>query len=157
VSVATTSFSDALTRLGLLSGRLPRFITDVGGSGDVLEVVADARSVTNLPAPVRLATRLAPKTTARLRVEQFVDGVATVSVDASAGGLPAHKLLGLAAGRVDGMLAARRLPAGSVRVLPDARIALDVQRLLDAREPGARVQGFAFRDGGVVIDEAPAA
>lgn len=155
--MVTTSLSDALTRLGLLSGRLPRFITDVSGSGDVLEVVADARSVTNLPAPVRLATRLAPKTTARLRVEQLVDGVATVSVDASAGGLPAHKLLGLAAGRVDGMLAARRLPAGSVRVLPDARIALDVQKLLDAREPGTRVQGFAFRDGSVVIDEAPAA
>jgi len=155
--VVTTSLTDALTRLGLVPGRLPRFVSDVAGSGDVLEVVADARTVKNLPAPVRLATRLTPKVTARLRVEDFTDGVATVSVDASAGGLPAHKLLGLAGGRIDSALAARRLPAGSVRVLPDARVALDVQKLLDAREPGTRVQGFAFRDGSVVIDEAPAA
>lgn len=145
------TLAETLTTLGLLSG-LPRFVTSVGGAGDVLQVTADPRQVTGLPAALRMATRLAPAVSARLQVDGFADGVATIAVDASAGGLPAHKLLGLATGRVESVVARRRLPAGSVQVLPDARVALDVQRLLAARRPGTTVTGMTFKDGRVLLD-----
>lgn len=149
------SLSETLNALGLLGGTtLPRFVTGVGGTGADLEVVADARRVRNLPGPLRLATRLVPAVRTRLRVESFDGGVALLSVDAAAGGLPAHKLLGLAAHRIEAVLAAKGLPAGSVQLRQDARIALDVQRLLDARYPGTVVTGMAFADGRVVVDTA---
>jgi hypothetical protein len=148
-----TPLATALAHLGLLrSDALPSFITSVTGSGDVLDVVADPRQVKHLPGPLKLATRLAPTVRAALRVVDVSDGVATISVDASAGGLPAHKLLGLASNKIESAVAAKGLPADSVRVLPDARIALDVERLLQARNPRARVTGFTFKDGLVVID-----
>lgn len=146
------TFAETLHLLGLMDRELPSFVTSVSGRGDALEVVADPRQVKRLPAPLRLATRLAPTVRATLRVVDVQDGVATISVDASAGGLPAHKLLGLAASRIESVVAAKGLPAGSVRVLPDARVALDVQGLLQARTPGARVSGMAFKDGVVVLD-----
>lgn len=149
------SLAETLNELGLLGGRtLPRFVTSVGGAGDQLEVVADARAVKNLPGPLKLATRLVPAVRSRLRVESFDGGVAVLTVDASAGGLPAHKLLGLAKHRIESVLAAKGLPAGSVQLRPDARIALDVQRLLAARHPGTVVQGMAFADGRVALDTA---
>lgn len=149
------SLAETLNELGLLGGRtLPRFVTSVGGAGDQLEVVADARAVKNLPGPLKLATRLVPAVRSRLRVENFDGGVAVLTVDASAGGLPAHKLLGLAKHRIESVLAAKGLPAGSVQLRPDARIALDVQRLLAARHPGTVVQGMAFADGRVSLDTA---
>ena len=149
------SLAETLNELGLLGGRtLPRFVTSVGGAGDELEVVADARAVKNLPGPLKLATRLVPAVRSRLRVEGFDGGVALLSVDASAGGLPAHKLLGLAKNRIESVLAAKGLPAGSVQIRPDARIALDVQRLLAARYPGTVVQGMTFADGRVAVDTA---
>ncbi|MFD6177424.1 MULTISPECIES: hypothetical protein [unclassified Isoptericola] len=149
------SLAETLNELGLLGGRtLPRFVTSVGGAGDQLEVVADARAVKNLPGPLKLATRLVPAVRSRLRVESFDGGVAVLTVDASAGGLPAHKLLGLAANRIESVLAAKGLPAGSVQLRSDARIALDVQRLLAARYPGTVVQGMTFADGRVAVDTA---
>lgn len=149
------SLAETLNELGLLGGRtLPRFVTSVGGAGDELEVVADARAVKNLPGPLKLATRLVPAVRSRLRVEGFDGGVAVLSVDASAGGLPAHKLLGLAKNRIESVLSAKGLPAGSVQIRPDARIALDVQRLLAARYPGTVVEGMAFSNGLVAVDTA---
>lgn len=149
------TLAQALHELGLLGGRtLPRFVTSVAGSGDRLDVVADARAVKNLPGPLRLATRLVPAVTSTLRVESYADGVAVLAVDASAGGLPAHKLLGLASSRIESVLSAKGLPAGSVEIRPDARIALDVQRLLAARRPGAVVRGMSFADGQVLLDTA---
>ncbi|NNU27575.1 hypothetical protein HLI28_08470 [Isoptericola sp. JC619] len=133
---------------------MPRFVTDVGGRGDVLEVVADARAVNNLPGPLKMATRLVPAVRTRLRVEEFDGGVAVLSVDASAGGLPAHKLLGLAKSRIESVLAAKGLPPGSVEIRPDARIALDVQRLVAHRYPGTTVTNMTFADGQVAVDTA---
>ncbi|PRZ08084.1 hypothetical protein BCE75_1039 [Isoptericola sp. CG 20/1183] len=149
------TLADTLNTLGLLGGStLPRFVTDVGGQGDVLEVVADARSVKGLPGPLKLATKLVPAVRSKLRVEQFDGGVAVLSVDASAGGLPAHKMLGLAKNRIESVLESKGLPAGSVEIRPDARIALDVQRLLAARHPGTVVTGMTFTDGQVALDTA---
>ncbi|WP_435736953.1 hypothetical protein V5D56_19665 [Cellulosimicrobium sp. PMB13] len=146
------TLAETLHALGLLGKKLPSFITSVSGRGDELDLVVDPRQVKRLPAPLKLATRVAPTARARLRVERFADGVATIAVDASAGGLPAHKLLGLAASRIESVVAAKGLPAGSVRVLPDARIALDVQRLVQRTDPGVRITDVAFKDGIVVID-----
>ncbi|MDO8143960.1 MULTISPECIES: hypothetical protein [Isoptericola] len=149
------TLADTLHTLGLLGGTtLPRFVTDVGGRGDVLEVVADARAVNNLPGPLKMATRLVPAVRTRLRVEEFDGGVAVLSVDASAGGLPAHKLLGLAKSRIESVLAAKGLPPGSVEIRPDARIALDVQRLVAHRYPGTTVTNMTFADGQVAVDTA---
>lgn len=149
------SLAETLNTLGLLGGKtLPRFVTSVGGAGDELEVVADARQVKNLPGPLKLATRLVPAVRTRLRVESFDGGVAVLAVDASAGGLPAHKLLGLAAGRIETVLRSKRLPAGSVQIRQDGRIALDVQRLLAAKHPGTVVTNMAFADGRVAFDTA---
>lgn len=148
------TLAETLHTLGLLGRRLPSFVTSVSGRGDVLDVVADPRQVKRLPGPLKLATRLAPTVRAALRVVDVSAGVATISVDASAGGLPAHKLLGLASSRIESVVAAKGLPAGSVRVLPDAKVALDVERLLQASTPGARVTGVAFKDGLVVVDGA---
>ncbi|GAB2470934.1 hypothetical protein GCM10007967_26740 [Xylanimonas ulmi] len=122
----------------------------------MLDVVADPRAVRNLPAALRLATRVVPTVHAHLRVVAFVDGVATVAVDASAGGLPAHKLLSLASSRIESVVTSKRLPYGSVRVLPGAQIALDVQRLLAERHPGYRVHGMVFHEGSVWLDVEPA-
>jgi hypothetical protein len=149
------TLADTLKTLGLIGGStLPRFVTEVGGDGDTLEVVADARSVKNLPGPLKLATRIVPAVRSKLRVERFDGGVAVLSVDASAGGLPAHKLLGVAKNRIESVLASKGLPAGSVEILPDARIALDVQRLVAAQYPGTVVTGLAFSDGHVAFDTA---
>ncbi|GAA4719519.1 hypothetical protein GCM10023216_05190 [Isoptericola chiayiensis] len=149
------TLADTLNTLGLLGGStLPRFVTEVGGQGDVLDVVADARSVKSLPGPLKMATRLVPAVRSKLRVEEFDGGVAVLSVDASAGGLPAHKLLGLAKSRIESVLESKGLPAGSVQIRPDARIALDVQRLVEARHPGTVVQNMAFADGKVAFDTA---
>ncbi|WP_278235334.1 hypothetical protein [Isoptericola sp. AK164] len=149
------TLADTLHTLGLLGGAtLPRFVTDVTGQGDVLEVVADARAVNGLPGPLKMATRLVPAVRSTLRVEEFDGGVALLSVDASAGGLPAHKLLGLAKSRIESVLAAKGLPAGSVEIRPDARIALDVQRLVENRHPGTTVTNLAFTDGRVAFDTA---
>ena len=150
------TLAETLHLLGLMGRNLPSFITSVSGRGEVLDLVADPRQVKRLPAPLRLATRLAPTVRASVHVIDVTDGVATLSVDASAGGLPAHRLLGLAASRIESVVAAKGLPAGSVRVLPDARIALDVERLLQARVPGARVRDMAFRDGSVMLDQVAA-
>jgi len=146
------TLAETLHLLGLMGRNLPSFITSVSGRDDALDLVAEPRQVKRLPAPLKLATRLAPTVRATLRVVEVTDGVATFSVDAHAGGLPAHKLLGLAASRIETVVTAKGLPAGSVRVLPDARIALDVQRLLQARLPGASVADVSFRDGLVVLD-----
>ena len=146
------TLAETLHALGLMGTKLPSFVTSVSGRGDVLDLVADPRQVKRLPGPLKLATRLAPTVRAALRVVDVTDGVATISVDASAGGMPAHKLLGLASSRIESVVASKGLPAGSVRVLPDARIALDVQRLLQARGTAVRVTDVAFKDGTVVID-----
>nr|WP_128082698.1 hypothetical protein [Cellulosimicrobium sp. MM] len=145
------TLAETLHLLGLMGRKLPSFVTSVSGRGDALDVVADPRQVKHLPAPLRLATRLAPTVRATLRVVDVQDGVATISVDASAGGLPAHKLLGLAASRIESVVAAKGLPAGSVRVLR-TRASRSTSSVSSRRTPGARVSGVAFKDGVVVLD-----
>lgn len=149
------TLAEALNVLGLLGGKtLPRFVTSVTGAGDRLDVVADARQVKNLPGPLKLATKLVPAVRSTMRVERFDGGVAVLAVEATAGGLPAHKLLGIAANRIETVVASKGLPAGAVRILPDARIALDVQRMLAAKFPGTVVTRMAFTDGRVAFDTA---
>lgn len=150
------SLGEALHLLGLQGRTLPSYVTSVTGAGDTIEVVADPRRINRLPAPVRLAARVSPAAKARLRVVEQSDGVATLGIEATVGGLPAHQLLSLVAGRVDAVVADKGLPAGAVRVLPGARVQLDVGALLQRRTPGVRVTSVAFRDGRVLLDGAAA-
>jgi hypothetical protein len=149
------TLADTLRMLGLIGDpTLPPFVTHVGGEGDVLELVADAREVNDLPGPLKIATRLVPAVRSTFRVERFDDGIAVLALEASAGGLPAHKLLGLAKSRIEKVLAEKGLPAGSLEILPDARVAVDVHRLAAARRPGTVVTGMRFADGLVELDTA---
>ncbi len=146
------SLVEALHTFGLTGPSLPSFVTSVGGTGEVIDVVADPRAVRNLPGAIKLATRLVPAVHAHLKVVGFADGVATIAVDASAGGLPAHKLLSLASSRIESSVAGKRLPYGSVRVLPGGQIELHVQRLLAEKTPDVQVQHMTFQDGAVVFE-----
>ena len=150
--IQSMTLAEALHTLGLLGTSLPRFVTSVSGAGDTLEVVADAGAVRNLPAPLKLATRMMPTVRAHVRVASYADGVATLDLEANAGGLPAHKLLGLAKSRIEGMVATKRLPYGSIRVLDGGQVALHVQRLLDAKHPGFKVNQFMIHEGAVWFD-----
>ena len=154
--ILSMTLPEALRELGLLGRSMPRYLTSVSGTGDALEVVADPRAVSNLPGALKLAMRVVPSAHARLRVVGFADGVATLEVEAQAGGLPAHKLLGLASSRIEAAVTRRKLPYGSVRVLDGGKVALDVQRLLAEKQPGATVRSMAFSDGAVLLDVEPA-
>ncbi|WP_164545019.1 hypothetical protein [Antribacter gilvus] len=139
--------------LAKLSGQaLPPVISSVAGDGDVLRVVLDLRRLDSLPGPLRLAVKIAPIVRADVRVESFARGVATLAVEANAAGLPAHKLLSLAAAPIEQAVAQQGLPPGVVDVQPDARIAVDVERLLDARMPGLTVSSLRVQDGQILVD-----
>ena len=137
--------------LARATGALPPFVRSVTGDGDDVRVVVDLREVPDAPSALRLAARLVPVVRATLRVESFVAGTAVVALEASAAGLPAHKLLGVVEGPLQGALHARGLPPDAVRVLPDARVALDVQGLLAAglaeSLPGVEIAELAYGDG----------
>lgn len=137
--------------LARASGALPSFVRSVTGEGDDVRVVLDLREVPDPPSALRLAARLVPVVRGTLRVESFVAGTAVVAVEASAAGLPAHKLLGMAEGPLQGALRSKGLPADAVRVLPDARLALDVQALLAAglagTLPGLEITDLAYAAG----------
>ena len=142
--------------LARATGALPPFARSVTAEGDDVRVVADLREVPDPPSALRLAARLVPVVRATLRVESFVAGTAVVAVEASAAGLPAHKLLGVVEGPLQGLLRARGLPPEALRVLPDARLALDVQALLAAALaetlPGLEITGLASADGVLRLD-----
>ncbi|MCB7136477.1 hypothetical protein [Cellulosimicrobium marinum] len=137
--------------LARATGVLPPFVRSVTGEGDDVRVVVDLREVPDPPSALRLAARLVPVVRATLRVESCVAGTAVVAVEASAAGLPAHKLLGVVESPLQGALRSRGLPGDAVRVLPDARVAVDVQALLRAGVagtlPAVEVTDLAYADG----------
>lgn len=131
---------------------VPPVITSVSGEGDVVRVVADLRRLDTLPGPLKLAVRLAPIVRADVRVVAFVAGVATLAVEANAAGMPAHKLLSMAAGPIEQALAQQNLPPGTVDVQQDAKIAVDVERLLEAKLPGLTVTNLRLAEGAILLD-----
>lgn len=139
--------------LAKLSGQgPPPVISSIAGDGDVLRVVLDLRRLDTLPGPLRLAVRIAPIVRADVRIESYARGVATLAVEANAAGLPAHRLLSLAATPIEQAVARQGFPPGVVDVQPDARIAVDVERLLDARLPGLTVTSLRVQDGEILLD-----
>ncbi|NNH54057.1 hypothetical protein HLB15_17650 [Promicromonospora citrea] len=138
--------------LARIARQAPPVISSVVGDRDVIRVVADLRRLETLPGPLRLAVKIAPIVRADVRLASFERGVATLAVEVNAAGLPAHRLLSLAAAPIEQEVAKQGLPPGVVDVQPDARIAVDVERLLDAKVPGLTVTGVAVDDGQVVLD-----
>ncbi len=138
------------------TGGLPPYVRSVTGEGDDVRVVVDLREVPDPPSALRLAARLVPVVRATLRVESVVAGTAVLAVDASAAGLPAHKLLGFVEAPLQGALRSKGLPPEAVRVLPDARVAIDLQGLLSAALaqsfPGLQVTDLAYVDGSLRLD-----
>lgn len=138
------------------TGGLPPYVRSVTGEGDDVRVVVDLREVPDPPSALRLAARLVPVVRATLRVESVVAGTAVLAVDASAAGLPAHKLLGFVEAPLQDALRSKGLPPEAVRVLPDARVAIDLQGLLSAALaqsfPGLQVTDLAYVDGSLRLD-----
>ena len=138
--------------LARIAKQAPPVISSVVGDGDVIRVVADLRRVETLPGPLKLAVKIAPIVRADVRLASFERGVATLAVEVNAAGLPAHRLLSLAAAPIEHEVAKQGLPPGVVDVQPDARIAVDVERLLEAKFPGVTVTGAKVEGGRLVID-----
>ncbi|MEV8029317.1 hypothetical protein [Cellulosimicrobium funkei] len=138
------------------TGGLPPYVRSVASEGDDVRVVVDLREVPDPPSALRLATRLVPFVRATLRVESVVAGTAVLAVEASAAGLPAHKLLGFVEGALQGALRSHGLPPEAVRVLPEARVAVDVQallgRVLEHTFPGFQLTELAWADGSLRLD-----
>ena len=138
--------------LARIAKQAPPVISSVVGDGDVIRVVADLRRLETLPGPLKLAVKIAPIVRADVRLASFERGVATLAVEVNAAGLPAHRLLSLAAAPIEHEVAKQGLPPGVVDVQPDARIAVDVERLLEAKFPGVTVTGAKVEGGRLVID-----
>jgi len=138
--------------LARIARQAPPVISSVVGDGDVIRVVADLRRLETLPGPLKLAVKIAPIVRADVKLASFERGVATLSVEVNAAGLPAHRLLSLAAAPIEQEVAKQGLPPGVVDVQPDARIAVDVERLLEAKFPGVTVTGAKVEGGQIVLD-----
>jgi hypothetical protein len=138
--------------LARIAKQAPPVISSVVGDGDVIRVVADLRRLETLPGPLKLAVKIAPIVRADVKLASFERGVATLSVEVNAAGLPAHRLLSLAAAPIEQEVAKQGLPPGVVDVQPDARIAVDVERLLEAKFPGVTVTGAKVEGGQIVLD-----
>lgn len=138
--------------LARIAKQAPPVISSVVGDGDVIRVVADLRRVETLPGPLKLAVKIAPIVRADVKLASFERGVATLAVEVNAAGLPAHRLLSLAAAPIEHEVAKQGLPPGVVDVQPDARIAVDVERLLEAKFPGVTVTGAKVEGGHFVLD-----
>lgn len=138
--------------LARIAKQAPPVISSVVGDGDVIRVVADLRRLEDLPGPLKLAVKIAPIVRADVKLASFERGVATLSVEVNAAGLPAHRLLSLAAAPIEQEVAKQGLPPGVVDVQPDARIAVDVERLLEAKFPGVTVTGAKVEGGQIVLD-----
>jgi hypothetical protein len=138
--------------LARIAKQAPPVISSVVGDADVIRVVADLRRVETLPGPLKLAVKIAPIVRADVKLASFERGVATLAVEVNAAGLPAHRLLSLAAAPIEHEVAKQGLPPGVVDVQPDARIAVDVERLLEAKFPGVTVTGAKVEGGQLVID-----
>lgn len=138
--------------LARIAKQAPPVISSVVGDGDAIRVVADLRRVETLPGPLKLAVKIAPIVRADVKLASFERGVATLAVEVNAAGLPAHRLLSLAAAPIEHEVAKQGLPPGVVDVQPDARIAVDVERLLEAKFPGVTVTGAKVEGGQLVLD-----
>jgi hypothetical protein len=138
--------------LARIAKQAPPVITSVVGDGDVIRVVADLRRLETLPGALKLAVKIAPIVRADVKLAGFERGVATLSVEVNAAGLPAHRLLSLAAAPIEQEVAKQGLPPGVVDVQPDARIAVDVERLLEAKIPGLTVSNARVEGGQIVLD-----
>ncbi|WP_069387397.1 hypothetical protein [Cellulosimicrobium cellulans] len=137
--------------LARAAGALPPFVRTVTGEGEEVRVTLDLREVPDAPSALRLAARVVPVVRTSLRLESFVAGTAVVAVEAHAAGLPAHKLLKVGEGPLKAVLRSRGLPPEALRVLPDARVALDVQALVASaagdRLPAVQITDLAYADG----------
>lgn len=138
------------------TGGLPPYVRSVTSEGDDVRVVVDLREVPDPPSALRLAARLVPVVRATLHVESVVAGTAVLAVEANAAGLPAHKLLGFVEAPLQSALRSKDLPPEAVRLLPEARVAVDVQALvggvLEHTFPGFQLTELAFADGTLRLD-----
>ncbi len=130
---------------------LPPVIQTVDADGDTIRVTADLRKQDDLPGALRLAARLAPIVRAEVKVLSFAGGVATLGLAINAAGLPVGKLLGMAAGPIEGVLAAKGLPKEAVDIRPDGTVAVDVEALLSKKAPGLDVTDVRIEGGEIVV------
>ena len=138
------------------TGGLPPYVRSVASEGDDVRVVVDLREVPDPPSALRLAARLVPVVRATLRVESVVAGTAELVAAARAAGRPARSLVGVVAAPLRGASRRSPTPSCAMRVLPEARVAVDVQALLggvlEHTFPGFQLTELAWSDGSLRLD-----
>jgi len=133
-------------------GKVPPYVQSVEGADDEIRAAIDLRQIPKAPSPLKLAARLVPVMRAGVKLESFNAGVAIAAVDASAGGLPAHKLLAFLEAPVAKVLAAQKLPPDSIQILPNARVSVDMHAVIAAKYPalaGLKITELAISGGQV--------
>jgi hypothetical protein len=135
--------------------RLPAMVSDVHGESSTMHATIDPRHLADASGAMRLAAQAAGSVAVAARFAGYADGVATFTIAAQARGLPAHRLVNLVSGRVNGALRRRGLPEGLVEVRKgegEPILALHLQRAIDAKIEGVTLTGFEFADGTALVE-----
>lgn len=135
--------------------RLPAMVGDVHGDGSTVHATIDPRNMPDASGTLRLAAQAAGPVAVAARFVAYDDGVATFAIAAQARGLPAHKLVNLISGRVNGALQRRGLPEGLVEVRKGDGgpiLALHLQRAIDAKLEGVTLTGVELADGAALVE-----
>lgn len=142
---------DEAREIAQATGRYPDCLTEVAADGNDIRFVIDLRLLPDAPGPVKLAARLVPLVRGTVHLVDFTAGTLVLGVRAQAGGLRTEKLLSLAEGPVVEALRQRGIPAGSVKVLPGAKVAVDSELLLGELVgkilPGAKISDVTLQHG----------
>ncbi|MFE7509521.1 hypothetical protein [Promicromonospora sp. NPDC057488] len=133
---------------------LPSFVSELTCDDGVIAVTADLRRLTYAPLPVKIAAKAVPVMHASARITSVWQNIAVLQVEADAAGLPATKLLPLAAGTIAKMARKSGLPENAVQLRKDGTVSLDLRALM--RGEFTEVTGFRFEGGKVVVEGVPA-
>lgn len=135
---------------------IPSFVQEVTPHGDDVDFVIDMRQMPKASSAVKLAARLVPTVRGTVKVESIVAGRANLGVEAHAGALPAHKLLGLMDGPISAMLRAKKMRPDTIKILPGGRVGVDAEmlltRMLKKSYPGITVSNVTYSNATIYAD-----
>lgn len=143
--------------VAVAQGMLPPFVHDVRAEGSTLHLVVDAAQVMGRSGIGRFLGGLAGQVPVTARLTGWADGVVTVAVTAESRGLPLQRFMPMLEGQIQAQLRRHGLPDSVVDVRTGAAepvIAVDVQRLVDAKVAGVTVTAVELRDAVVHVTAA---
>lgn len=104
-----------IERLARRAKVLPPVVRTVRGTPPTIEADVDLASLKNPPTAVKFAAKVAPLIAVGATLRGYEGGIARVGVAVSARRLPLEKLIGAGMPLIERKLAARGLPAGTIR------------------------------------------